>query len=277
MPPIAYRLSPDRNGPRNGPRSARLGEVAQYSPPARFTQPPQLRIRPWTVIPLPTDAYPSPESPAGRRVLITAGPTREAVDTVRYLSNRSSGKMGIALANEASRRGYATTLLLGPVSEPLPEARSLRVERFETTAQLQLLLEQHWPHHALLVMAAAVADFIPRVLCDGKASRHEGPCTLTLDPAPDLLQWASGSRRRGQHLVGFALEPADQCLANAQAKLARKGIDAIVANPLETMDASTISASLVLADGSNVQPPGTLPKSQFATWLWDALDRRFPI
>ena len=223
-----------------------------------------------------TNAHPSTVPTADRRVLITAGPTREAIDAVRYLSNRSSGKMGIALAEEASRRGYATTLLIGPVSEPLPQGPTLSVERFESTAQLQSLLQQHWPNHELLVMAAAVADFIPRTLSQGKASRHQGPVTLTLDPAPDLLQWASASRRPGQHLVGFALEPADHCIEHAQAKLARKGVDAIVANPLETMDASTIEACLVLPEGSNIKPTGTLPKSQFATWLWDALDERFP-
>ena len=210
-------------------------------------------------------------------VLVTAGPTHEPVDAVRFLSNRSSGRTGIAIAMEAARRGHPTTLLLGPVSESVPQSPSLLVERFKTTAQLQSLMATHWPRHALLVMAGAVADFIPRRLSSGKASRHDGPRQLTLDPAPDLLQSAAASRRPGQHLIGFALEPAKVCLKSARAKLERKGIDAIVANPLETMDATTITATLLLADGGSVEPPPDVPKTQFATWLWDELDRRFPV
>jgi phosphopantothenoylcysteine decarboxylase/phosphopantothenate--cysteine ligase len=210
------------------------------------------------------------------RLLVTAGPTREPIDAVRYLSNRSSGRTGIAIATEAARRNIPTTLLLGPVANAPERTPSLHIERFETTAELRHLLLRHWPNHALLIMAAAVADFIPQVLSKGKASRHEGPCTLTLEPAIDLLKEAAVSRAPGQYLVGFALEPAATCISNARAKLLRKGVDAIVANPLETMDAPTIAASLVLADGTMIEPPCELPKTQFASWLMDALAEQFP-
>lgn len=210
-----------------------------------------------------------------RSTLITAGPTREPVDAVRYLSNRSSGRMGVAMAIESARRGRPTTLLAGPVSVEIPSIDGLSTHRFETTAELLTLLETHFPQCAMLVMAAAVADFIPRRLSRGKASRLDGFKTVRLEPAPDLLKTMAGIRRPGQRLIGFALEHADQLTQRATAKMVRKGIDAIVANPMETMESDDTSAALLLADGTALQAEPNIPKAAFAHWLWDELEREF--
>lgn len=204
-----------------------------------------------------------------RRVVITAGPTHEPIDAVRYLANRSSGRLGRALAEEAAHRGWDVTLLLGPV-ERSGHYTQVRTERFTTTADLQNLLRIHIPDCDVLIMAAAVADFRPkRATADGKLSRSNGPYALELEPTPDLLAEVAMSKRPDQLFVGFALEPRDSMRASALRKLERKHVDAIVANPLETMGSDTIEAEIHWRDGQCVQTPGVLSKSTFASWLLD--------
>jgi phosphopantothenoylcysteine decarboxylase/phosphopantothenate--cysteine ligase len=229
------------------------------------------------------DVPPSPPSTADtsppRRVLVTAGPTFEPIDEVRYLANRSSGRMGVALAEAAVTRGHAVTLLLGPSSVPPPETSSLTVLRFRTAADLQRLLEETWPRHDLLLMAAAVADYRPEKPATpgghagdgGKIRRGDAPITLRLVPTPDLLAAAARSARPDQTLVGFALEPADRLAEAAAEKLRRKGVDAIVANPLGTLDAETVTATVIRKDGTSVAAPPDLPKRAFAEWLLEQL------
>ena len=200
------------------------------------------------------------------RVLITAGPTHEPVDDVRYLANRSSGRMGIALADAAAARDWPVTLLLGPV-ERLPEHPAISIRRFVTTPDLKALLEELWPLHDLLIMAAAVADYRPRRATVAKLSRDEGPLTLELEPTEDLLAAMSAHTRPDQKRVGFALEPAAALMESARQKLSRKQLDAIVANPLETMDADTATAHLLLKDGRTIDAPADLAKREFAAWL----------
>lgn len=213
-----------------------------------------------------------------KRILITAGPTHEPIDAVRYLANRSSGRMGVALANEAAQRGYAITLLLGPIdSEALPHHSQIRLLRFRTAANLQELLENEWPDHDLLIMAAAVADFRPATTSPDqhhqKLDRRDGPITLMLEPVPDLLQQLARISRPNQQKIGFALEPADRLDTSARAKLQRKDLDAIIANPLETMNAPDIAGRLYLRDGRILTPPADrLDKPAFARWLLDQLD-----
>lgn len=213
------------------------------------------------------------------RLLITAGPTHEPIDAVRFIGNRSSGRLGIALAERAASRGVDTTLLLGPTALGPTDTRA-RVVRFRTTADLQALLGAHLPDHDVLIMAAAVADYRPRPDAaaslggtpEGKLRREKRSITLQLDPTPDLLAGcveavrSSGGRQR---LIGFALEPREGLIEAARAKLQRKGCDAIVANPLETMDAPTIEASLVWKDGRIDATPGAIDKGAFADWLLD--------
>jgi len=208
------------------------------------------------------------------RLLITAGPTHEPIDRVRYIGNRSSGRMGIALAEAALALEIPATLLLGPVeAERLPDYSSQSLARFRTAADLQALLKTHWPAHDILLMAAAVADYRARTIPqDEKLRRGDLALTITLDPVPDLLTDCAINSRPDQVLIGFALEPANELLESAKSKLARKGIDAIVANPLETLGSDHISGSLVTSQ-SVLKPPqpqalaARVTKREFARWL----------
>lgn len=211
-----------------------------------------------------------------RRILITAGPTHEPIDRVRYLANRSSGRMGVALAEAAADRGWPVMLLLGPAPTPPPERSDIRTLRFQSTEELSQLLDAHWPHHDILIMAAAVADYRPAEPARAKLKRTGEPITLTLHPTPDLLAQAAANRRDGQVVIGFALEPADQLIESAQAKLRRKGADAIVANPLKTMDSSHITATIVLPDREPIPAQPNLEKPAFARWLLDQLSAIAP-
>jgi phosphopantothenoylcysteine decarboxylase/phosphopantothenate--cysteine ligase len=211
-------------------------------------------------------------------VLITAGPTHEPIDAVRYIGNRSSGQMGLALAKATVERGWSTALLLGPTALSPAEHSLLTTFRFRTTADLAELLQRHWPQHDLLFMAAAVADFRPIASAtESKLNRSAGPVSLSLEPTPDLLASLSQSTRPDQVRIGFALESADKLEASARSKLLSKHLDAIVANPLETMDSPQISGTLLLADGTALVAPQSMPKAAFAQWLvqniepiWDA-------
>src|SRR5688572_11381267 len=170
------------------------------------------------------------------KVLITAGPTHEPIDQVRYVGNRSSGRMGIALAQAAIARGWPTTLALGPTELQPPNGSHLRTIRFQTAAQLEALLREQWPTHDVLLMAAAVADYRPAIPAGSlKIKRGERPLTIELEPTPDLLLGLAEINRPGQLIIGFALEPQERLLESARRKLQSKRLHAIVANPLETM------------------------------------------
>lgn len=206
--------------------------------------------------------------PSGRppRVLVTAGPTQEPIDDVRFIGNRSSGAMGIALADEAAAQGAKCTLLLGPTSLT-PAHSSIRVLRFRTTAELQALLHREFPHCEYLVMAAAVADYRPIGRAKGKLPRRGRRLVLELEPTPDLLVGLKPIRRKGQLLLGFALEPERTMLARAAAKLTRKGLDLIVANPLETMESPRIRATVLSAKGVVLTQRSPVAKRIFARKL----------
>lgn len=201
-------------------------------------------------------------------MLITAGPTHEPIDAVRYIANRSSGRMGIALAEAAASRGNSVTLLLGPTPSAPPQHSQIRVRRFRTAADLQGLLAELWPGHSTLIMVAAVADYRPCHPADPleKRPRQHGPWTLELESTPDLLAEAAAASRPDQVTVGFALGPPDRLLDAARAKLAAKHIDAIVANPLRTMGDNRIQATLILRDGRELSRP-ECSKPEFAHWL----------
>jgi phosphopantothenoylcysteine decarboxylase/phosphopantothenate--cysteine ligase len=201
------------------------------------------------------------------RILITAGPTQEPLDPVRFISNRSSGKLGIALARAGMEAGCPVTLLLAAgVHAPLP-GTGIDVRRFQTAADLQSLLVELWPEYDVLVMAAAVADYRPRHVRQGKLPRESsGILRLELDPTPDLVDQAAQHRRADQRIIAFALEDPDKLVARAQEKLRRKGVDAIVANPLKTMDADTIHATWMTAAGECLELPPMI-KTHFSSWL----------
>lgn len=210
----------------------------------------------------------------GRRLLITAGPTHEPIDAVRFLGNRSSGRLGVALADEAASRGWDVTLLLGPVSRTPSDSR-VRILRFRTCADLQTLLEETTEACDVLVMAAAVADYRPKVdpaFFGGKFRRKNQNLTLELEPTPDLLSQVAARRRPDQLMVGFALEPREELMASARAKLERKKIDLVVANPLETMDGETIEAVVLAKDGSESRTGAAISKPEFARWMMDLIE-----
>jgi len=216
---------------------------------------------------------PTPSHPAAtRRLLITAGPTQEPIDDVRFIGNRSSGRLGAALADAAAESGWDVTLLLGPGAVE-PSHTALSLVRFQTTADLQAALAEHAPRCDALVMAAAVADYTPvqgqhpGEDASGKIKRTAGEITLRLKSTPDLIAEQAKTKRDDQLYVAFALEPRDRLLDSARSKLERKNVDAIVANPLETMDADSIEAILLTPDGVHDQTAGAIPKTDFAPWL----------
>mgnify|MGYP006284103261 CR=1 FL=1 len=205
-------------------------------------------------------------------LLITAGPTWEPIDAVRYVGNRSSGRMGLAIIDAAIRRGWPVTALLGPGLPDPAVSDSLNVHRFESCADLEALLAEHFPGCDLLIMAAAVADYRPAEVHTGKLHRETtGDLTLHLEPTPDLVAACAARKRDDQRILAFALEDPAVLHQRAAEKLHRKGVDAIIANPLQTMAASHVDATLLLPDGTT-HTPGPTAKPAFADWLIDQLD-----
>jgi phosphopantothenoylcysteine decarboxylase/phosphopantothenate--cysteine ligase len=212
-------------------------------------------------------------------MLITAGPTHEPIDAVRFIGNRSSGRVGSSLAAEAAARGWDVTLLLGPgtvLPQQTPDSK-ISVVRFRTAADLQGLLREQLASAAVLVMAAAVADYRPKNagnIFGGKFRRKKEDLVLTLEPTPDLLAEVAASRRPEQLMVGFALEPREEMMASALEKLERKRVDLVVANPLETMDSDTIEAVVIGREGFERRTGGVISKAAFAPWLMDLIEAK---
>ncbi len=174
-----------------------------------------------------------PQDLEGRRVLISAGGTREPLDPVRYLGNRSSGRQGVALAEAARSRGAAVTLVAAHLEVPAPAG--VVVERVGTARELEASLRAHAASHDTIIMAAAVADFRPRAVAEEKIKKDasEGGLSLELERTPDILAGLSEHRAPGQRIVGFAAETAsdeDALLALGAAKARRKGVDLLVLN-----------------------------------------------
>lgn len=209
-------------------------------------------------------------SMADLRVLITAGGTREPIDAVRYVGNRSSGRMGFALADTAAQRGASVTLITTVEPPALPGR--VTVIRVETAAQMQAALEVEQANHDVLVMAAAVADYTlePR---EGKLHRHEtGALTLELQPTPDLLAMLVAQRRPGQQIVGFAAEVGD-LVTRARDKFLRKGCDLLVANDVSQPGigfGSQENAVLVITGAAPFEQHviDRAPKAAIADQLW---------
>jgi phosphopantothenoylcysteine decarboxylase/phosphopantothenate--cysteine ligase len=164
---------------------------------------------------------------AGRRVVVTAGPTRESIDPVRVVTNRSSGKMGYRVAEAAWERGAEVVLVTGPTALPAPIG--VRTVRVETTKQLEDAVRAELPAADVLVMAAAPADFRPSDPSDSKRARNDGALAIPMEPTDDILGATRAHRRSGSVTVGFALETGD-ALAKGRAKLERKDLDLIVVN-----------------------------------------------
>lgn len=166
----------------------------------------------------------------GKTLVVTAGGTREALDPVRYLGNRSSGKMGIAIAKAAVNAGARVELIVGSVSTELPHSDRITVTQALSTSAMAAAVSDKFQNADALIMAAAVADFQPAVLADQKIKKHgDGTLTLHLVPTEDILAKMGAQKRSNQVVIGFAAETND-LLQNANAKLQKKNADAIVAN-----------------------------------------------
>ncbi len=193
---------------------------------------------------------------AGRRIVVTAGPTREALDPVRFLSNRSSGKMGVAVAEAAWRRGASVHLIAGPLGIAVPPM--LDVERVEDAEEMLGAVSRALAAADVLVMAAAPADFRPATVAGSKIKKDQAPAAIALTPAPDILRETASERRPGAIVVGFALE-TDDVVANGRKKLASKALDLIVINDAREAGAGfegdTNRVTLLAADGT----PDALP------------------
>src|SRR5262245_48504833 len=188
----------------------------------------------------------------GLRVLVCAGRTEEPLDPVRVLTNRSSGKMGIALAAAARDRGAHTTLVAGAMSVEPP--LGVEVVAVRTAAEMGAALERQAARADVILMAAAVSDFRPARAVKEKIKRGSGALTLDLEPNPDLLAGLGARRRAGQVLVGFALETSSG-VARARGKLAEKGVDLMVLNhPRDALGKDTNRATLVEAKGQRALP-----------------------
>lgn len=169
---------------------------------------------------------------AGKRVLVTTGPTREHIDDVRFISNPSSGKMGIAMALAAKQAGAHLTLLHGPIESSLLPAMDV-IDNFESANELFGLVQEHGPQADVIIMAAAVSDAKPAERHRGKVKKADQEWSLQLAPTPDILAWLGDQKSDGQTLIGFTMESdAEIAREAARAKLEAKNLDAIILNLL---------------------------------------------
>lgn len=193
----------------------------------------------------------------GLHVLLTAGPTREAIDPVRYISNHSTGKMGYALAEVLAERGAQVTLISGPTNLTV-EYPTIQVVNVCSAAEMYAACLQYFPTATITVLAAAVADYTPKVVADRKIKKNQlgvpaAEYSLQLIETVDIAASLGAQKRDDQYMVGFALE-TDNELANAQSKLVSKNLDLIVLNSLRDAGAAfghdTNQVSLIHRDGA---------------------------
>ncbi len=244
-------------GPAEGPLAA--GDEG----PGRMAEPEE-------ILEAVTAALAGTEGLAGRSVLVTAGPTHEPIDPVRYIGNRSTGRMGFAIAAEARARGAAVTLVSGPVA--LPDPRGVETIRVETADEMAEAVLSRFGSADAVVMAAAVADFRPERAASGKLKKEGGPPSLDLRPTTDILL-AMGKRKERQVLVGFAAE-TDDLEREARRKLAEKNLDLIVVNEVGRagtgFGSETNRAAILAASGEDV-PFREWKKAELAAAICDRL------
>jgi phosphopantothenoylcysteine decarboxylase/phosphopantothenate--cysteine ligase len=207
---------------------------------------------------------------SGRRIVVTAGPTYEPIDPVRFVANRSTGKMGFAVAREAARRGAEVTLVTGPVG--LPDPPGMVVVRVETADQMAVAVTDRYGGADAVVMAAAVADWRPKAPAAEKLKKESGPPALTLEPATDILA-TLGKRKERQVLVGFAAETGS-FEEEARRKLAEKNLDLIVVNevgrPGTGFGSETNRAAILAREGDDT-PLRDWTKAELARAICDRL------
>ncbi len=216
----------------------------------------------------------APPTLPGVRVLITAGGTREPIDSVRFIGNRSSGRMGVALAREATRRGAEVTLVAANLAVAPPPG--VRVVPVETAAELAEACEREFDRCEVLLMAAAVADFRPAEAAAQKLKKDAGVPTLELEPTADVLGGLAARRRSGQVLIGFAAEHGEGAMAYGRGKLERKRLDAIVVNDISRpeigFDTGENEVTILTAGGEERQVSRTT-KEQVAREILEEVAR----
>ncbi len=207
----------------------------------------------------------------GKRVLVTAGPTREYMDPVRFLSNPSSGKMGYELAREAKGRGAEVILVSGPVSL-IPPA-GVRFHRVETASEMQAVVLREFPQADIVVMAAAVSDFMFKRRSPRKTGKGDVPHRLEVLPTPDILK-ELGRKKKRHFLVGFAAE-TDRTLAKARAKMKGKNVDLMVANTVgegRGFESDENRVHIITPSGK-VHTTGTLSKREISLAILDEIEK----
>jgi phosphopantothenoylcysteine decarboxylase/phosphopantothenate--cysteine ligase len=214
------------------------------------------------------------ESWRGRRVLVTAGGTREPIDSVRYIGNRSSGRMGVALAARAAARGAQVTLVAASLAVDPPAG--VRTFAVQTAAELLEVCRREFPAADVLLMAAAVADFRPARPAEVKLKKDSGPpAPIELAPTDDVLATLSAERRAGQVLVGFAAEHGEGAVEYGRRKLEGKGLDAVIVNDISRadigFDAGENEVVIVTADRQRRVPRAA--KELVAGEVLDEVDR----
>jgi phosphopantothenoylcysteine decarboxylase/phosphopantothenate--cysteine ligase len=241
-------------GPVNGPLAA--GDEG----PGRLAEPED-------IVAAVRDAVGASGDLTGTRVVVTAGPTHEPIDPVRFIGNRSSGKMGVAVASEAARRGAAVTLILGPGTVAAPSG--VEVVRVETADEMRSAVDDALEDADALVMAAAVADFRPVAAADDKLKKDAGPPELRLEPTADILAGLAG--RDDLVRVGFAAETT-AVEGTGRRKLAAKRLDLLIANEVGRggtgFGSDTNRAAILTADGRD-EPMRSWTKTELAGAIWD--------
>lgn len=209
----------------------------------------------------------------GVRVTVTAGPTQEALDPVRFLTNHSSGKMGYAIAQEAMLRGAAVTLISGPVAlEPPP---FVQVEPVVSAKDMFLAVQKALPETDILIKAAAVADYRPATVAREKMKKQDHDLNIALERTDDILRWAAQNRHPGLFVCGFSME-TENVMANSREKLEKKKLDMIAVNDLRTPGAGfgvdTNAVTLLTPEGREELP--LLSKAEAAARLLDAIEKK---
>lgn len=211
---------------------------------------------------------------AGKKVLVTAGPTREAIDPVRYITNHSTGKMGYAIAQAAARRGAEVTLVSGPVNLKAPLGVNL-VPVTSAGEMFQAVTEAS-SSQDVIIKAAAVADYRPKYVGTEKTKKKDGDMNLEMERTDDILAWLGNHRQPGQVLCGFSME-TENMLENSQAKLEKKHVDMIVANNLKTAGAGfgtdTNVVTIITKEGA--EELAMMTKEQVAHQLLNRIMDRF--
>lgn len=216
------------------------------------------------------------ESLAGKKIIITAGPTYEKIDPVRFIGNYSTGKMGYAIADEAARRGAEVTIVSGPVAIS-PTEKSVKVIKVESANEMERHTSALFPESDIAILAAAVADYAPETVCDQKIKREKSEnMTLALRRNPDIAANLGTMKRDNQLIVGFALE-TDNEHENAVSKLRRKNLDMIVLNSLRDKGAGfatdTNKIEIIFSDGTSRQFP-LKSKKEVAADILDCIGRQ---